>query len=200
VSLKAFEQYYDGEAETWEFLALTRARVVWASSEGIRRRAERAIVAALRRPRDRPKTAADVRDMRALMRRERPPTGRWDLKLTDGGLVDIEFAAQYLQIVLAADDGPLDPNTSVILDTLSQRKDTPSEAMGALREAWTLQQNLSQVLKVALAEGADPETEPARFQRILAKAGDARTFAALGVKLAQTQARAHEAYERVLLK
>ena len=32
VSLKAFEGYYEGEAETWEFLALTRARVVWATS------------------------------------------------------------------------------------------------------------------------------------------------------------------------
>ena len=105
VSLKAFEQYYDGEAETWEFLALTRARVVWGSSEEINRQAERAIEAALRRPRDRRKTTADVRDMRDLMRRERPPTGKWDLKLADGGLVDIEFAAQYLQIVLAANGG-----------------------------------------------------------------------------------------------
>ena len=32
VSQAAFESYYAGEAETWEFLALTRARVVWASS------------------------------------------------------------------------------------------------------------------------------------------------------------------------
>ena len=31
------------------------------------------------------------------MARERPPKGEWDLKLSPGGLVDIEFAAQYLQ-------------------------------------------------------------------------------------------------------
>ena len=32
VSFAAFEDYYAGEAETWELLALTRARVVWATS------------------------------------------------------------------------------------------------------------------------------------------------------------------------
>ena len=33
VSFAAFDDYYQGEAETWELLALTRARVVWATTE-----------------------------------------------------------------------------------------------------------------------------------------------------------------------
>src|ERR1700753_4439275 len=32
VSFAAFEGYYEAEAETWELLALTRARVMWSSS------------------------------------------------------------------------------------------------------------------------------------------------------------------------
>jgi glutamate-ammonia-ligase adenylyltransferase len=112
--------------------------------------------------------------------------------------VDIEFAAQYLQIVLAATGGPLQPNTSVILDAFSQMEAAPAKAMLALRAGWSLQQNLSQVLKVALADGADPETEPARFQAILAKAGGARTFAALRKTLAKTQAAAHAAYRLIV--
>ena len=35
VSLQGFCDYYAGEAETWELLALTRARVVWASSPNV---------------------------------------------------------------------------------------------------------------------------------------------------------------------
>src|SRR6185369_8826205 len=101
VSEAAFESYYGGEAETWEFLALTRARVVWASSEAFAGACEVAVESALRQPRDRQRTAADVREMRELMTRERPPQGDWDLKLGPGGLVDIEFAAQFLQIVNA---------------------------------------------------------------------------------------------------
>ncbi len=36
----------------------------------------------------------DIRAMRALVAQEKPPRDHWDLKLTPGGLVDIEFAAQ----------------------------------------------------------------------------------------------------------
>ena len=54
VSFAAFEDYYAREAETWELLALTRARVVWATVGGLRGGgAGAAIEAALRRPRDR---------------------------------------------------------------------------------------------------------------------------------------------------
>ena len=105
VSLAAFEDYYAGTAETWEFLAMTRARVVWATSPGYAATAAEAVESALRRPRDAVAVAADVAAMRALMARERPADGPWDMKLSDGGLVDIEFAAQHLQLVHAADGG-----------------------------------------------------------------------------------------------
>ena len=194
VSLKAFESYYDGEAETWEFLALTRARVVWASSAAFAARASAALEAALRRPRKAGKTAADVRAMRALMHRERPAFGPWDLKLAPGGLVDIEFAAEHLQIVGAAAGGSLEVNTGAALQALGARGAAPPDDIAALLHAWTLQQTLSQVLKVALAADADPAGEPARFQAILARAGGAADFPALLKALAAAQAAALKAY------
>ncbi|HWA60234.1 MAG TPA: bifunctional [glutamine synthetase] adenylyltransferase/[glutamine synthetase]-adenylyl-L-tyrosine phosphorylase, partial [Caulobacteraceae bacterium] len=45
VSFPAFAGYYEGDAETWEFLALTRARVAWATSPEFAARAEAAIEA-----------------------------------------------------------------------------------------------------------------------------------------------------------
>ncbi len=107
VSAAAFERYYEGDAETWELLAMTRARVVWASSGAFADHATTAIEAALRRPRDLAETAHDVVEMRELMARERPPSGFWDVKLSPGGLVDIEFCAQFLQLAGAADGRPI---------------------------------------------------------------------------------------------
>src|SRR6185436_9144161 len=118
VSFAAFEDYYEAEAETWELLALTRARIAWATSPGFAAEAAAAIEGALRRPRNRAKLAHDVREMRDLMARERPPKGDWDLKLGEGGLVDIEFAAQFLQLAHAADGGPLRQNTGEALAAL----------------------------------------------------------------------------------
>jgi glutamate-ammonia-ligase adenylyltransferase len=198
VSLKAFEGYYAGEAETWEFLALTRARVVWSSSPRFARVCARAIEAALRRPRDRAATAKDVRAMRQLMDKERPSKGFWDLKLARGGLVDIEFAAQFLQIVHAPAGGPLSVHTGEALAALRAAGLAPEAAARDLETAWTLQQDLSQVLKVALPEAQDPTQEPEALRALLAKAGRADSFAALTETLKAAKTAARKAYEAVL--
>jgi glutamate-ammonia-ligase adenylyltransferase len=198
VSFAAFEDYYDREAETWELLALTRARVIWASSPAFQARAEAAIVAALRRARDPGRTAVDVLEMRQLMEDERPGKGDWDLKLTPGGLVDIEFAAQFLQLVHAEGGGPLAQNTGEALAALQGADLGDKAAMSALEAAWRLEQDLSQLLKVALEDGHDPDTEPKAFRALLARAGGARTFGALKSKLARAKVEARRAFEVVV--
>lgn len=198
VSMAAFQPYYQGEAETWELLALTRARVVWASSEAFAAEAEAAIGDALRRPRDRAATAKDVREMRALLERERPPKGDWDLKLSPGGLVDIEFAAQFLQLSHAAEGGPLSPNTAEALTAFRELRLAEAEPLDALIDAWRLQQDLTQLLKVALEENADPSEEPKAFRALLARAGGVREFRGLKKKLGEAQARARKAYQAVV--
>lgn len=198
VSYAAFEDYYEREAETWELQALTRARVIWASSPDFQARAEGAIAAALRRARDPRKTAVDVLEMRQLMEDERPGKGDWDLKLTPGGLVDIEFAAQFLQLVHAADGGPLAQNTGEALAALGRAGLGDPAALAALESAWRLEQDLSQLLKVALEDGHDPDTEPKAFRALLARAGGVREFRSLKVKLAKAKVEARGAFEAVV--
>jgi len=199
VSLTAFQRYYDGAAETWEHLALTRARVVWSSTPEFGEVAAHAVEAALRRPRDPRAAAKDVRDMRALMERERPPSGLWDLKLSRGGLVDVEFAAQFLQIVHAAKGGPLHANTGEALAALAKAGLAPPDRIAALKGAWTLQQDLSQLLKLALPDDADPAAEPEPFRALMAKAGGAPTFASLEKRLKASRAAARKAFRTILV-
>ena len=198
VSLRALTDYYAAEAETWEFLALTRARVVWASRPEFAADVGAAIEVALRRPRDPAVTAAEVLDMRALMAKERPPHGPWDLKLTPGGLVDVEFAAQYLQIIHAAAGGPLRVHTGEALAALADAGLAEPGALKTLLEAWTLQQDLSQVLKVALDERADPNDEPKALRQKLAKVGGTRDFAALERRLKALRIKARAAFEATI--
>ncbi|HEY2357802.1 MAG TPA: bifunctional [glutamine synthetase] adenylyltransferase/[glutamine synthetase]-adenylyl-L-tyrosine phosphorylase [Phenylobacterium sp.] len=198
VSFAAFEGYYAAEAETWELLALTRARVVWATSEAFAGAAQAAIDAALRRPRDRAATARHVREMRELMAAERPPKGEWDLKLSPGGLVDIEFAAQFLQLAHAGNGGPIAANTAEALAAFHEADLAPAQPLADLERAWRLQQNLTQLLKVALEDGADPEAEPPAFRALLARAGGARDFRQLRAALKTARTTAHKAYETVV--
>jgi len=199
VSQAAFESYYQGgEAETWELLALTRARIVWSTSQAFADDAHAAIETALRRPRSRRTVAKDVREMRALLERERPPSGPWDLKLSPGGLVDVEFAAQFLQIVHASEGGPLAPNTAAALAAIGGAKLADPQPLAALAEAWRLEQDLTQLLKVALGDKPDPDNEPKAFQALLARAGEAKSYKALKARLAAAQSAARTAYGAVV--
>lgn len=117
------------------------------------------------------------------MEAERPPSGFWDLKLTPGGLVDIEFAAQHLQIIHAAAGGPLDQNTGGALVALEAAGLGDPTALRDLLDAWRLQQDLSQLLKLALDDRADPEAEPRGLQVLLARAGGARDLKGLRKRL-----------------
>jgi glutamate-ammonia-ligase adenylyltransferase len=197
VSARAFADYYAADAQTWEFLALTRARVVWATSPAFAADAERLVETALRRPRDPARVAADVRDMRGLMARERPPKTFWDLKLSPGGLVDVEFAAQHLQLVHAADGGPIIANTGQALAALREHGLAPHD-LEALLASWRLSSALAQILKLALEDDADPAAEPARFQSLLARAGGEADIEGLHDRLERVRRDAHEASQRVI--
>ena len=68
--LSSFVHYQSTDAWTWEHMALTRARVV-SGPAALGARVEKAINQSLTKPRDRAKTAADVRDMRARIAKEK---------------------------------------------------------------------------------------------------------------------------------
>jgi glutamate-ammonia-ligase adenylyltransferase len=136
-------------------------------------------------------------DMRRLMEQERPPKGDWDLKLAKGGLVDIEFIAQLLQIIHAPNGAPLDVNTARALDKAKRQGLAKPELIEALQTGWTLQQNLTQLLKVALEDDTDPRAEPAPFRPLLAKAAGVKGFKSLPAHLAKAQQSARQAFEQI---
>lgn len=97
VSFDAFARYQQEQAWTWEHMALARARSVYGSPEALA--ALDAIIAAtLGTPRDHDRTLADAARMRADMRRHKPPSTPLDVKLIEGGLVDLEFIVHTLQL------------------------------------------------------------------------------------------------------
>jgi len=97
VSLPSFEQYQASQAWTWEHMALTRARPIFGSAPA-RAELARIVDAALRQPRDRAALVADAVRMRREIAVHKPPSGPFDIKLGEGGLVDLEFAVQVLQL------------------------------------------------------------------------------------------------------
>src|SRR5262249_12034940 len=115
-SFTAFEAYQQTEAWTWEHMALTRARVV-SAPPSFAGRVQQAIRTVLCAERDAATIAADVVEMRRAIAAEKGEDERWDLKYAAGGLVDLEFIAQYLQLVhAAARPGLLHTSTARVFD------------------------------------------------------------------------------------
>lgn len=97
VSLDSFERYQREEAWIWEHMALTRARTVFGSPEA--RAATQAIIdAVLNRSPNRAEIVAAATKMRSDIAEHKPPKGPLDVKLGEGGLVDLEFAVQVTQL------------------------------------------------------------------------------------------------------
>lgn len=97
LSIASFARYQATEAESWEHMALTRARVV-VGSACARAQAEAAISSVLQQPRDTATLRREVAAMRAEIARAKPAKGAFDVKLAPGGLVDLEFVVHFLQL------------------------------------------------------------------------------------------------------
>jgi glutamate-ammonia-ligase adenylyltransferase len=78
-------------------MALTRARPVYGS-ESARADLQGIIANVLGKPRDVAELATAVVGMRADIALNKPPVGPLDVKLCDGGLVDLEFAVHFRQL------------------------------------------------------------------------------------------------------
>lgn len=135
--------------------------------------AERIIEEVLAAPRDQAKTARDVAEMRALIEQEKPPKDIWDVKLIPGGLIDIEFVAQYLALVAPAKGHRVRTNELSTADALKALGDLidPNDLDTCLT-ALKLYTDLSQVIRLCIDGPFDPANVPAGLTDRVARAAD----------------------------
>jgi len=117
-SVESFERYQAGRgsntAWTWEHQALTRARFC-AGARSIEPRFDAVRQAVLTARRDRGALREEIRSMREKVRAARPVrAGRYDVKHSAGGMMDVEFAVQYLVLAHGADHPELIPDVGNI--------------------------------------------------------------------------------------
>ena len=194
----SFVDYQGSEAWTWEHMALTRARVI-AGSRELGARVEAAIRQVLRTARDRAKIAADVREMRQRIETEKGSDELWDLKQVRGGLVDLEFIAQHLQLVHAAKHADvLDQSTLAAFARLSAAGVLAEADSNALTQSGRLVHDLTQILRLSLDQAFDPKSAPKALKARLVRAGQADDFEHLETKLKQALGRVHEDFDRLV--
>jgi glutamate-ammonia-ligase adenylyltransferase len=160
---------------------------------------EAAIGKALRVERDPGIIARDVLEMRQAIADERGDAERWDIKNAAGGLIDIEFLAQYLSLVHATKHRDLlDIQTAQVIEkarALSLLKKADGEL---LRDAARLYHDLTQVLRLCVTGPFDPAKASPGLLALLARAGGLPDFATLDAHLADTETKVRECFSRLL--
>lgn len=196
--IDAFADYQEREAWTWEHMALTRARVISSSPE-FREKIEAIIRSVLTRPRDAASTAADVADMRRAIALEKGEDDVWDIKLAAGGLVDIDFIAQYLQLAHASGKPEiLSVSTLQVLDNAARLGLLDQSEAEILRSAARLYHDLTQILRLCVTGRFNPETAGEDLLRVMARAGDTPDFSALEARLRETQSEVRRVFNTIV--
>jgi len=197
VRLESFDAYHASQSWTWERMAMTRARLL-CGPEALRHNVETIIRRTLTSAADPTPILKDAREMRQKIAAQFPGKDRWDLKFASGGLVDLEFIAQGLQLSYAGKVDVLDQNTMVALGKLERAGIlTPADA-SLLIEAASLQHALTQVLRIALDGPYRPEEAAAGLKALLVRATGATDFAALDTELARVQGEVRAVFDRLL--
>ncbi|NTF41371.1 bifunctional [glutamine synthetase] adenylyltransferase/[glutamine synthetase]-adenylyl-L-tyrosine phosphorylase [Rhizobium rhizogenes] len=182
--INSFEKYQREEAWTWEHMALSRARLIYGDEELVLN-AERIIGEVLSVKRDVAKIAKDVREMRGLIEQEKPPESIWDMKLIPGGLIDIEFIAQYLRLIAPARGVGVDANglstaeaLKLLGGSLMDRND-----LDVCLEALRLYSELSQLIRLCIDGTFDPGNAPSGLIELVSRAGDCPDIRTLEAEL-----------------
>ncbi|MGH6953134.1 MAG: bifunctional [glutamine synthetase] adenylyltransferase/[glutamine synthetase]-adenylyl-L-tyrosine phosphorylase [Alphaproteobacteria bacterium] len=198
-NLEAFVRYQREGAWVWEHMALLRARVI-SGPEELKARVERAIRDAVTTPREPAALARDVLDMRRRIEREHRARSRWDLKHVRGGLLDVEFIAQYLQLTHAGRHPEvLTTNTVEALERLAEAGLIDSTAAAELAAAARLWHTVQGILRLTVEGPFEEEGAPEGLRALLAKATGASDFQALKSRM-RAAARLARAQFKLLLE
>ncbi len=198
ISLEAFARYQNAEAWTWEHMALTRARVI-AAPGPLAASLKAQIRTVLTAERDAAALVREVADMRERMAREHRPRDWWAIKHYRGGLIDIEFIAQYLQLRhAAAHPGVLSPNTADALARLAEAGMLDGEVAAELIEALRLWRRLQGVLRLAFGGGSGGREASAKRRDFIAHVAGAADSADLERRCLDVAARVRDHYAAIV--
>jgi glutamate-ammonia-ligase adenylyltransferase len=197
--VSSFAKYQREEAWTWEHMALSRARLVCGDASLIDD-VERVIDEVLSTRRDVRKVAKDVAEMRALIEQEKPPANMWDLKLVPGGVVDIEFIAQYLALIAPAKDVAVKVNGISTGEALKQLGAPlmASADVDSCSEAFGLYTELSQLIRLCIDGPFDPKDAPAGLIDLVCRAGDCPDIKTLEGEMKQLSKTVRKVFQSVV--
>ncbi len=203
MSVDETEQYYEGSSESWERFAWLRARIVAgteALGEDLLKRLQPFIFSRSLSASDLDRFMQIKSDMAAHRRR----SGSWNVKVGEGGIRDIEFFVQMLQVVNGATHASLrTTNIQQALTALTEKGYLDEAEATAIRRSYLFLRRLENRLQMIDERQVHDLPDDKNRRRWLARSlgfddakGDA--LADFEDTLMEHQALARQCFERIL--
>ena len=193
----SFIKYQNEAAWTWEHMALTRARAI-GGSDKLRARINSAIDEVVHKSRDLAVLRKDVADMNERLHQAKEARTVFGLKEARGGLVDIEFIAQFIQLAEGKKLLARSSNTRQALVNADVPKIMSVADKDVLLDAFDLFSDLIQLMRLCVVNEFDPDAAPDELKERLFVQVDMPDFSRLAAHLKESQMAVRAVYEKVL--
>ena len=195
-SLEAFDTYFETSAWTYEHMALTRARVVATNDTDFATSVETVVKRHVLKPRENESLLRDVLEMRERIAKQFATTNPWALKHVRGGMVDIDFIAQYLVLRHGASHPALwHSSARRVFEHALNLKLVPAHLAKPLIEAKKFLSDLLSLLRVSAPGGLITDEAPSGLKRLLVEGMRLESFEALKENVIAHEARVMQGME-----
>jgi len=200
VTVSTFNDYYCSNAWTWEFLALTRARII-QSPANLKPKIQLALTNAIIIGRSDIDLAAETISMREKLHNQFGTSNVWEVKHNRGGLVDIEFICQFLTLKHARENSNIiRQNTPESLCVLHENGYLSLKDYGILLASYELQRTVQSQLRLCLDDLPKRDQDiPLGLQQILVESTPGKSFAKLKKQILRTQKNCYELFVQLIV-
>lgn len=198
VSMEGLQKYFDESAWTFEFMAFTKARPI-AGDTPLLQTLKKFIAAQIAKPRDKAKLKTDASQMRERIASAHGTKNPWDIKHVRGGLIDVDFIAQYLLLLHAPDaPGAMIGSARDIYSWLEKNSLLPAASANTLISAERFLGQLFNMLRLCNDGSFDEESAPAGLKKLLCESLKIPDFDTLKETLIAVEASVLTEYNRHL--
>ena len=190
----AFFKYQNEQAWVWETQALTRCRPIAGDIE-LCANVESLIPKTFQAAIEGKNTASEIRGMRARILKEKGSRNIWDIKNVSGGLIDIEFIAQWLALQGVRSEEEPTATQSVIL--AAGNEVLSADQIEKLISAHELYSSVLHLERICLGNNNEIGKAPKGYAKSICQLMDLPDINACKAHLKTTQMEVRETFETV---
>ena len=151
IAFDRFASYQMDNAWTWEHMALIRARIITGfQHDDLTKQIEDCLAQVMKMARAKARVIADAKEMRQRIAKHHQPQSGHDLRLITGGLIDLDFFAQMMQLMYPLENGQRLGQATAAIASLGSRQIISTKDADTLSQSCQALMDLNQMMRLTM--------------------------------------------------